>query len=145
MTSVSRLPLFVTVQRHHFDTSAGDHPRLRHFRQRLQQAREQGLPVILVQWDGGLFPQTPDTFSRDWVLHPDIRAEDGDLLVRASGRDPFSGELIGGQTLAAQLQAMGVTELDVLAVPDAPELTAVLDSATQYGLTLHVLPLDQGA
>ncbi|MDO4262940.1 MAG: isochorismatase [Deinococcus sp.] len=142
MSYTSRLPLFLTVQRHYFETSADEvavHP----LRQRLQEARDQGRPIILVQWDGGLFPQSADTFSRGWVLHPDLRAEEGDLLVRAGSTDPFAGQLPGGDTtLAAHLQTLGCTELDVIALPGAPELEAAQQCAGQYGLTLHPMPLD---
>ncbi|GHG03202.1 hypothetical protein GCM10017783_14450 [Deinococcus piscis] len=141
MTFASRLPLFLTVQRHHLETSAGDHPALPLLRERLQQARS-GSGAILVQWDGGLFPGAAETFSRGWVLHPDIRAEEGDLLVRASSSDPFAGQLPeGDSTLAAHLQALGCTELDVLALPGSPELAAAQAHAAGYGLTLHLLPL----
>lgn len=142
MTSPSRLPLFLTVQRHHLETSGGPHPALRPLRDQLQQAREQGQPVTLVQWDGGLFEGSPETFSRGWVLHPDIRAEEGDLLVRASSTDPFAGQLPeGGTTLAEHLQAIGCTELDVWALPGSPELDAAQRCAAEYGLTLHPVAL----
>ncbi|ADY26467.1 hypothetical protein Deipr_1318 [Deinococcus proteolyticus MRP] len=143
MTSASRLPLFLTVQRHYFETSSSaDQLSVHPFRQQLQEARDQGLPVILVQWDGGLFPDTPETFSRGWVLHPDIRAEEGDLLVRASSTDPFAGQLPEGDiTLAQHLQGLDCRELDVLALPGSPELAAAQEYAAQYGLTLHLAPV----
>lgn len=122
----------------------------RHFREQIAQARAQGLPVILVQWDGGLFADTPDTFSRDWVLFPDIRAEEGDLLVRAGTTDPFVSELpaetadpahtapTADRTLADHLKAQGWTHLEVLALPETPELAATLAAAQQHGLDLRV-------
>lgn len=141
MTSASRLPLLLTVQRHHLETPGGEvHPALTTFRTAVQQAREQGLPLILVQWDGDLFDAAPETFSREWVLHPDIRAEAGDLLVRASRPDPFAAETDKG-TLGTYLRSLGQTELAVWALPDAPELAAALEHAPQHGLTLHVMPL----
>lgn len=137
MTSVPRLPLFLTVQRHHLERPSGeDHPALVQFRTQLQQAREQHLPAILVQWDGGLFEGAPETFSREWVLHPDTRAEEGDLLVRADRHDLFSATTDKG-TLATYLRGLGYTELAVWALPHAPELKAALEYAPQHGLTLY--------
>lgn len=71
------------------------------------------------------------TFSRAWTLHPDFRAEQGDLLVRATLPDAFAGS-----DLAAQLHASAVQTLQVLALPGTPELGATTAAAQTHGFTV---------
>ncbi|MDV6373068.1 isochorismatase family protein [Deinococcus arenicola] len=99
----------------------------------VDEARAAGQLIVLVQWNGEA--DTPgETFGKGWTLHPDFRVEAGDLPVRADLPDAFTHT-----DLSAELHAHAVRELMVLALPDAPELTATARSAEAAGFAVRVL------
>lgn len=90
MTSTPVALVLLTAQRHHLEDHPQEQALSAAWQKRLQSARAAGHLVVHVQWDGAL--GTPgETFSRGWVLHPDFRAETGDLPLRATHPNAFAG------------------------------------------------------
>jgi nicotinamidase-related amidase len=130
--------ILLNVQRQRLEHQPHEREVTRGWAQRIDHAREQGQLIVLIQWDGAPEgaaaegPQAePETFSKGWTLHPDFRAEAGDLLVRARRPDAFAGT-----DLEAELRARAVRELHFLALPDAPELAVTAHSAREAGFTV---------
>ncbi|WP_102128108.1 isochorismatase family protein [Deinococcus planocerae] len=132
MTSTPVALLLLTAQRHHLE----DHPQERAlsaaWQRRVLSARAAGSLVVHVQWDGA--SGTPgETFSRGWVLHPDFRAEAGDLPLRAAHPDAFAGS-----GLDAELRRRGVTKLHLLTLPGTELLPATAETARGLGYEVRV-------
>jgi len=131
MTPTTAALVLLNVQRHHLEGREDERVLSRRWQAQVEAAREAGHLIVYVQWDGEA--GTPgETFSRGWVLHPDFRAEEPDLRVRASLPGAFT------ETLDAGLRGRGVGELCLLALPGAGELgtTADLARALGYGVTV---------
>ncbi|UBV42661.1 isochorismatase family protein [Deinococcus taeanensis] len=126
--------LLLNAQRHDLDDRPDGRVLARDWAHHVAEARSRGWLVTFVQWDaphGAAWV----TFSRDWTLHPDFRAEQGDVLVRAALPDAFEGS-----ELSAQLHARAVQTLHVLALPGTPAAEATLHSARKQGF--EVAPLE---
>lgn len=125
--------VLLNVQRHHLEGQAHEREVTRDWAHQVETARAHGDLVVLVQWDGQ--PDTPsETFSKGWTLHPDFRAESGDLLVRATLPSAFTGS-----DLAAELHGRAVRDLFLLGLPEAPELEATAKAAQEAGFGVTVL------
>ncbi|WP_339096790.1 isochorismatase family protein [Deinococcus sp. VB343] len=137
MTLTPRALVLLSVQRHHLH----DHPHERELaREGLRQmgaAREGGELIALVQWDGEE-GSPAQTFSKDWTLYPDFRAEAGDVLVRAQQPDAFHGS-----DLDAALRGRAVRHLTLLGL-DSDNLTVTAQSARDLGYDVTVNVLNAG-
>ncbi|PNY82964.1 isochorismatase [Deinococcus koreensis] len=101
---------------------------------RVESAREHRDLIVLVQWDGA--PDTPgETFGKGWTLHPDFRAEAGDLLVRAVRPDPFRSADLG-----ALLHGRAVRDVFLLGLEGTPELEVTARAAQEAGFGVVLLP-----
>lgn len=125
--------LLLHVQRHDLEGHPDERALLRDWAHRTLAAREHGDLIALVQWDGEDGAENAP-FTRPWTLHPDLRAETGDLLLRARRPDAFAGT-----DLEAQLRARAVRDLFVLGLPGTPELDATARSATAAGFGVALL------
>lgn len=133
MTSTPVALVLLTAQRHHLEDHPQERALLADWQKRVQTARAAGHLVVHVQWDGA--QDTPGaTFSRGWVLHPDFRAEAGDLPLRATHPDAFAGS-----GLDAELRRRGVTELHLLTLPETEMLPATAETARGLGYEVRVL------
>lgn len=133
MTLTPTALMLLNVQRHQLEDQPHEREVTRDWAHRVESAREHGDLIVLVQWDGA--PDTPgETFSKGWTLHPDFRAEAGDLLVRAARPDAFART-----DLSAQLHGRAVRDLFLLALPDTPELEATARGAQQAGFSVIML------
>ena len=133
MTSSPVALVLLTVQRHHLEGHPDEGRLSQRWQRQVQSARAAGHLIVHVQWDGAA--GTPgETFSRGWVHHPDFRAEEGDLPLRATHPDAFAGS-----GLDAELRRRGVTELQVLALPGADMLPATLETAQALGYEVRML------
>ncbi|MBZ9752084.1 isochorismatase family protein [Deinococcus sp. HMF7604] len=128
--------LLLNAQRHDLDDRPDERQLARDWAHLVDEARAQGWLIAYVQWDGAEEEGTWATFSKAWTLHPDFRAEQGDVLVRASLPDAFTGSDLG-----AQLHARAVQTLHLLALPGTPEQTATAASAAEQGFTVLTLEL----
>ncbi|WP_188971461.1 cysteine hydrolase family protein [Deinococcus aerolatus] len=127
--------LFLSVQRWRLEGHPHERELARGWARAVDEARAGGQLIVLLQWDGAA--DTPgETFGKGWTLHPDFRAEAGDLLIRAMLPDAFAHT-----DLAAELHARAVRDLVLLARPDAPEAAATAGSAQAAGFTVRVLDL----
>ncbi|MFC4456638.1 isochorismatase family protein [Deinococcus sonorensis] len=98
------------AQRHRLDDRPITDPLLQQARRQIAQARQQGILVVYLQHDGQ--EGDPDQpFTRGWTLHPEFRAEAGDLLLRVTDDDAFQGS-----RLDAELRHLGVQTLTLLAL-----------------------------
>ncbi|AWT34296.1 hypothetical protein GCM10008956_24660 [Deinococcus arenae] len=133
MTLSAHALLLLNAQRHDLDDRPDERAVARDWAHHVAEARAQGWVVAFVQWDA---PHGAgwDTFSKDWTLHPDFRAEQGDVLVRAELPDAFAGS-----ELAAQLHARAVQSLHLLALSGTPALDATLASAEAQGFRIESL------
>lgn len=132
MTSTPVALVLLHTQRHHLEGREDERRLSRRWQARVEAARAAGQLIVYVQWDGEA--GTPgETFSRGWVLHPDFRAEEPDLRVRA----PLTGDFTG--PLDAELRGRGVSELHLLALPGAGELGLTADLARALGYSVTVL------
>ncbi|GGR61791.1 hypothetical protein GCM10008959_24730 [Deinococcus seoulensis] len=130
MTLTPNALLLLNAQRHDLEDRSDERALARDWAHHVDEARAAGWLVAFVQWDA---PRGADweTFSKAWTLHPDFRAEQGDVLVRAARPDAFEGS-----ELAAQLHGRAVRTLHVLALPGTPELAATLASAQAEGFAV---------
>ncbi|WP_291428578.1 isochorismatase family protein [Deinococcus sp.] len=133
MTLTPNALLLLNAQRHDLEDRNDQRALVRDWAHHVDGARAAGWLVAFVQWDA---PPGADweTFSKGWTLHPDFRAEQGDVLIRAAGPDAFEGS-----DLAAQLHGRAVQNLHVLALPGTPELAATLASAQAGGFVIAEL------
>ncbi|GAA5438425.1 isochorismatase family protein [Deinococcus aquaticus] len=133
MTLTPNALLLLNAQRHDLEDRSDERALARDWAHHVDEARAAGWLVAFVQWDA---PRGADweTFSKAWTLHPDFRAEQGDVLVRAGRPDAFEDS-----ELAAQLHGRAVQTLHVLALPGTPELTATLASAQAAGFAVAEL------
>lgn len=133
MTSTPVALVLLTAQRHHLEHHPDGARVAQRWLGRVGEARAAGHLIVHVQWDG---PEgTPgETFSRGWVLHPDFRAEAGDLPLRATMPDAFAGSGLDGE-----LRRRGVTELQVLTLPGVEVLPATAETARRLGYGVRVL------
>ncbi|WP_216324621.1 isochorismatase family protein [Deinococcus aestuarii] len=133
MTSMPVALVLLTAQRHHLESHPQEQALSVAWQRRVLSARAAGYLVVHVQWDGA--EGTPGaTFSRGWVLHPDFRAEAGDLPLRATHPDAFAGS-----GLDAELRRRGVTELHLLTLPETEMLPATAETARGLGYGVRVL------
>lgn len=123
----------LTSQRHHLEELPREQAVSQLWQARVAQARAAGQLIVHVQWDGE-GGTAGETFSRGWVLHPDFRAEAGDLLVRATEPDAFARS-----TLDAELRGRAVRELRLLALPGADVLAVTAQTARALGYEVRVL------
>lgn len=133
MTLSAHALLLLNAQRHDLDDRPDERSVARDWAHHVDEARAQGWVVAFVQWDAP-HGANWDTFSKEWTLHPDFRAEQGDVLVRAEMPDAFEGS-----ELAAQLHARAVQSLHLLALSGTPALDATLASAEAQGFRIESL------
>ena len=130
--------LLLNVQRRDLEGQPQERAVARPGQQQVEAARAAGQLLVLVQWDGD---EANPTFSRGWALHPDFRAEAGEVLVRAGLPDAFADS-----DLDAQLRARGVRRLALLALPDhAAEVQATAASARALGYAVTTSAMEVSA
>lgn len=128
--------LLLNVQRHHLEDQPHKREVARNWSRQIDVAREVGQLITLIQWDGQ--PDTPsETFGKGWTLHPDFRAETGDLMLRAAGPDAFAGT-----DLDAQLKARAVRELVLLSLRGDALARATAERAAQLGYAVTMFEED---
>lgn len=139
MTLTPTALVLLNVQRHELQEHPQERQLARDWAQRVESARAHGDLIVLVQWDGA--PGTPEeTFSRGWTLHPDFRAEAGELLLRATRPDAFQGS-----DLAAALHGRAVRDVFLLGLEGGPELEATARAAQEAGFSVVMLETPVGA
>lgn len=137
MTPSTVALVLLTAQRHHLEGHPDEARVSQGWQRRVLSARAAGHLIVHVQWDGAA--GTPnETFSRGWVLHPDFRAEAGDLPLRATLPDAFAGT-----GLDAELRRRAVREVELLALPGADVLPATLEAARALGYEVRVLEVKE--
>ena len=130
MSPASHALVLLSAQRSSLEGRADERELALDWTRHVTQAREAGQALVLVQWDGEAGTDH-DTFSRAWTLYPDFRAEEGEVLVRATRPDAFAGT-----GLDAELRARGVRTLTLLGLePGALEHTAASARALGYAVT----------
>lgn len=122
--------VLLNVQRHHLEDRPDEREITRTWAHQVDEARSQGQLIVIVQWDGEA-GSDHETFSRGWILHPDFRAETGDLLIRARKPDAFATS-----GLDAELKARAVQSLHFLSLPGSPEEAVMAGQAAQHGYAL---------
>ncbi|MFD1731332.1 isochorismatase family protein [Deinococcus malanensis] len=125
--------LLLNAQRHYLEDQPDEPALSRAWRAQVQAAREAGHLLVFVQWDGHE-GTSGETFTRGWVIHPDLRAEAGDLRVRATSPDAFDGS--GLDTL---LRSLGVQVVELLALPGSEEGEVTTRSAQALGYTVNLV------
>lgn len=127
MPLTPRALVLLNAQRHFLDDQPHEREVTRTWRQAVNDSRERGELIVLIQWDGEPQSEHP-TFSRGWTLYPDFRVEDGDLLLRAAGPDAFLTS-----SLDAELRARAVREVCFLALPESREAKVMAEQAQARG------------
>ncbi|WP_112778683.1 isochorismatase family protein [Deinococcus koreensis] len=134
MTLTPTALVLLNVQRHELEGHPQERELARDWAHRVESAREHRDLIVLVQWDGA--PDTPgETFGKGWTLHPDFRAEAGDLLVRAVRPDPFRSADLG-----ALLHGRAVRDVFLLGLEGTPELEVTARAAQEAGFGVVLLP-----
>lgn len=123
--------VLLNVQRHHLEDRPDERELTRAWAHQVDQARTNGELIVIIQWDGEA-GSDHETFSRGWILHPDFRAETGDLLIRAVKPDAFSTSGLDGE-----LRARAVQHVRFLGLPDAPETTVMQEQAAAHGYAVN--------
>ena len=131
MTLSAHALLLLNAQRHDLDDRPDERSVARDWAHHVADARAQGWVVAFVQWDAP-HGAAWDTFSKDWTLHPDFRAETGDLLIRAVKPDAFSTSGLDGE-----LRARAVQHVRFLGLPDAPETAVMQEQAAAHGYAVN--------
>ncbi len=98
------------------------------------RARAQGAWLVYVQHDE--VPGVDEPLTRGWLLHPDFRAESGELQLRASAPNAFEGT-----NLDPELRALKVTRLTVAGLPSG-SVAATARRAAELGY--HVTVAEDG-
>lgn len=119
--------MLLNVQLHDLEDQPHEREVTRRWAHHIEEARQRGELIVIVQWDGEA-DSDHATFSRGWILHPDFRAEAGDLLIRAVKPDVFASS-----DLDAELKARAVREIRLLALPDAQEAEVTARCAAALG------------
>ena len=123
--------MLLNAQRHYLEEQSDEPALSRTWRARVQAAREAGHLLVFVQWDGGE-GTSGETFTRGWVIHPDLRAEVGDLRVRATSPDAFDGS-----RLDELLRSHGVEVVELLTLPGGEEGEVTARTAQALGYTVN--------
>lgn len=139
MTLTPTALVLLNVQRHDLEGHPHARELARDWAHRVESARAHGDLIVLVQWDGA--PETPgETFSRGWTLHPDFRAEAGELLLRAARPDAFQGSDLG-----PLLHGRAVRDVFLLGLEGGSELEATARAAQEAGFSVVMLETPVGA
>ncbi|ACO46966.2 isochorismatase family protein [Deinococcus deserti] len=125
--------VLLNAQRHYLEEQPDEPVLSRVWQTQLQAAREAGHLIVFVQWDGPP-GSSGETFSRGWVIHPDLRAEAGDLRVRATSPDAFNSS-----GLDILLRSQRVETVNLLALPDSEEGQVTAHTAQTLGYTVHAV------
>lgn len=163
MALTPRALLLLSAQRAFLETSPDERALSRAWQRQVEEARAEQSLIVLVQWErpdsgpqgaaqlpgftagaDGAQPgaRPPEAFSREWTLHPDFRAEAGDLLIRTTSPDAFEGS---HPDLDAELRARAVRELRILALDAQVSPTLHSAQARGYEVTrLAVSELEEG-
>lgn len=127
--------VLLNVQRHHLEDHHQERELARLWAHEVDEARTRGELIVMIQWDGE--PASDHaTFTRGWTLHPDFRAETGDLLVRAVKPDAFATSALDGE-----LRARAVQRMQFLALGNNPEHAIMTAQATAHGYEVASHPL----
>lgn len=126
MTLTPKALLLLSVQRYQFQERPDEREVAREWLRHIEAARAAGDLIALVQWDGAE-GHPNETFSKGWTLHPDFRAEAGDLLVRAQEPNAFFHS-----DLNAELHGRAVRELRLLGLEET-DLQATEQAARELG------------
>lgn len=136
MLSTPVAVLLLSAQRYQLEGQPHEREIVRNWTRHLEVAREVGQLVVLIQWDGT--PDTPgETFGKGWILHPDFRAEEGDLMLRAQRPDAFATS-----DLLAELQARAVRELIILTLKGDEAGQVMNQRAIELGYIVNVFEED---
>ncbi|MFC4638072.1 isochorismatase family protein [Deinococcus hohokamensis] len=123
--------VLLNAQRHYLEEQPDEHALSLRWQAQVEAARRAGHLVVFVQWDGE-DGTAGETFTRGWVLHPDFRAEAGELRVRAIAPDAFHGS-----DLDALLRGRAVRVLELLALPGSEEGEATAQTARALGYAVN--------
>ncbi|MFC4426641.1 isochorismatase family protein [Deinococcus navajonensis] len=134
MTLTPTALVLLNAQRHYLEEQPNEHALSLQWQARVEAARRAGHLVVFVQWNGEA-GTSGETFTRGWVLHPDFRAQAGELLVRATSPDAFEGS-----DLNALLHSRAVRVVMLLSLPGSEEETATAETARQLGYTVDMAP-----
>ncbi|WP_199698592.1 isochorismatase [Deinococcus cavernae] len=127
MSLMPRALVLLNVQRHHLEHHPQERELARAWAHEVDEARARGELIVIVQWDGEA-GSDHETFSRGWILHPDFRAETGDLLLRAVKPDAFATSALDGE-----LRARAVRQIRFLALEGSPENASMTAQASAHG------------
>ena len=119
--------VLLNAQRHALEEHPQEREITRLWAHEIDEARTRGELIVIIQWDGKDHSDH-ETFTRGWTLHPDFRAETGDLLIRAVKPDAFATSGLDGE-----LRARAVQQIRFLALEDAPETAIMTAQATAHG------------